>query len=253
MGLLLAQTIDLETVIIMGRKTLPRQLTMLLPSMATLSSLMLGVVAIMVLTEHRFVLAATLILLGSILDVLDGQLAVRLGAVSDIGKELDSLADVVTFGVAPTLLIYHLMLLVGVMQPIAVLSSLAFVVAGAFRLARFNVTPSDRGAYFQGMPIPMGCVLLITGSFWQGWTINIWWTVVVVTVSYLMVSPFAYPKIKHILGYPPLTWLIVGIAAVICWFVAGWQAVPFALLLLYATSGPFFSLWFSMQQRPAGS
>ncbi|MDM8528582.1 CDP-diacylglycerol--serine O-phosphatidyltransferase [Anaerolineales bacterium HSG24] len=230
---------------------MPRQITLILPSIATLSSLMFGTVAIMVLSDKEFLLAATLILLGSILDVLDGQLAQRLEAVSDIGKELDSLADVVTFGVAPTILLYHLMLQVGVIQPIAILSSLAFVVAGAFRLARFNTTPSNRSAYFQGMPIPMGSILLITGSFWQGWAINVWWTIVVVTVSYLMISPFAYPKIKHISDYSPIVWAGVCAIGLLVGLTGGWQAVPFGLMVLYAISGPILSIWFAKTKNSA--
>jgi CDP-diacylglycerol--serine O-phosphatidyltransferase len=199
---------------------------------------MFGVLAIMVLSDDKFLLAALLITLGSILDVLDGQLAARLGAISDIGKELDSLADVVTFGVAPTILLYHLLLIVGVATHIAILASLMFVLAGAYRLARFNTLPSDRQAYFKGMPIPMACILLISGSFWQHWVINIWWTVVIVMVSYLMISTFPYPKSKHLLAYPPLVWMGVTLAALACWLLAGWEAVPFGLLLLYALSGP---------------
>jgi CDP-diacylglycerol--serine O-phosphatidyltransferase len=210
---------------------------------------MLGVLAIMVLADNNFFLAALLILLGSILDVLDGQLASRLNAVSDIGKELDSLADVITFGVAPTILIYHLLLIVGVDKHIAILTSLAFVVAGAFRLARFNTMPSDRGAFFKGMPIPMASVLLITASFWQHWVVNVWWTVAVITVSYLMVSPFPYPKSKHIFTLPPLVWAIVAIVLVLCWLVAGWEAVPFGAFFLYALSGPALSLYRSTRQH----
>ncbi len=199
-------------------------------------------VAIMVLSDNRFLLAALLITLGSILDVLDGQLAVRLKAVSAIGKELDSLADVITFGAAPTIFIYHLLLRVGVAQHIAILTSLAFVLAGAFRLARFNTMPSDRSAFFKGMPIPMGCILLITGSFWQHWILNIWWTIAVVTVSYLMISPFPYPKSKHVFNASPILWGIVLVGALAVGFMAGWPAVPFGLLLLYAISGPLLSL-----------
>jgi CDP-diacylglycerol--serine O-phosphatidyltransferase len=199
---------------------------------------MLGVLAIMVLSDDKFLLAALLITLGSILDVLDGQLAARLGAISDIGKELDSLADVVTFGVAPTILLYHLLLIVGVATHIAILTSLVFILAGAYRLARFNTLPSDRQAYFKGMPIPMACILLISGSFWQHWVINIWWTAIIVMVSYLMISIFPYPKSKHLLAYPLLVWVGVVTAALFCWLLAGWEAVPFGLLLLYALSGP---------------
>ncbi|OQY44519.1 MAG: CDP-diacylglycerol--serine O-phosphatidyltransferase, partial [Anaerolineaceae bacterium 4572_78] len=179
-----------------------KHLTVIIPSTATISSLMLGILAIIVLSDtdlesSRFFIAGSLIILGSILDVLDGQLAKRLNSVSNMGKELDSLADMVTFGVAPTILLYHLLLVVGVAKHIAILASLAFVLAGALRLARFNTLPSDRSAYFEGMPIPMASLLLITGSFWQHWIINIWWTVVILVVSYLMISPFRYVKFAH--------------------------------------------------------
>lgn len=228
---------------------MPRQLAVIIPSTATISSLACGVVAIMVLADGNFLLAAMLIMLGSVLDVLDGQLATRLDAVSNIGKELDSLADVVTFGVAPTILIYHLLLMVGVDKHIAVLSSLAFVMAGALRLARFNTMPSDRNAFFKGMPIPMGSALLITASFWQHWVINIWWTVAVVTVSYLMVSNFSYPKSKHVLSLPPAAWLGMSAYTLLCWALAGWHAVPFGLFFLYACSGPFVTLYDSAREH----
>ena len=226
-----------------------RQLTLILPSVATISSLVCGVLAIMVLSDGNFLLAAILIMLGSVLDVLDGQLATRLDAISDIGKELDSLADVVTFGVAPTLLIYHLLLIVGVDRPIAILSSLAFVMAGALRLARFNTMPSDRNAYFKGMPIPMASALLITASFWQHWVMNIWWTAAVITISYLMVSNFPYPKSKHILELPPIIWLAISLFTLACWQLASWQAVPFSLFFLYALSGPGLFIYKANQRR----
>lgn len=228
---------------------MPRKLRFILPSTATISSLLFGTVAIMVLGEGNFALAALLILLGSILDVLDGQLAMRLNAISHIGKELDSLADMVTFGVAPTLLIYHLLLLVGVDQNLAILTSLAFVFAGAFRLARFNTMPSDRGAYFKGMPIPMASALLVTASFWQHWIINVWWTLAVVLVSYLMVSAFPYPKSKHVLALPWQVWTFVGLFGLCCWLIAGWQVLPFSLMLLYAVSGPLQTVYNTGRQH----
>lgn len=228
---------------------MPRQLAIMIPSMATISSLICGVLAIMVLADNNFLLAALLILLGSILDVLDGQLAARLDAISNIGKELDSLADVVTFGVAPTILIYHLLLIVGVDKFVAMSTSLAFVVAGAYRLARFNTMPSDRGGFFKGLPIPMASVVLITASFWQHWVVNIWWTVAVVSVSYLMISPFPYPKSTRVLNLPPVAWAGLAIIAITCWLVAGWQAVPFSLFLLYALTGPTLYLFSTARRK----
>jgi CDP-diacylglycerol--serine O-phosphatidyltransferase len=214
------------------------------PSVATIGSLMFGVMAIMFLFDDRFFLAAILILFGSILDVLDGQLATRLDAISDVGKELDSLADMVTFGVAPAIMIYRLMLFVGVAMPVAMASTLLFVLAGAYRLARYNTLPSDRRAYFKGLPIPAACLILITGSFWQHWTINIWWVALVVGASYLMVSNFPYPKNIHVIKAP--VWLLAGMAiCVIGWgFMAGGlRAIPFGIFALYGISGPVMFIY----------
>jgi CDP-diacylglycerol--serine O-phosphatidyltransferase len=220
----------------------PRQVAAVLPSLATIGSLMLGILAIIAISDGDFLLAAVLIACGSILDALDGQLAARLGVVSDTGKELDSLADVVTFGVAHSILIYHLLLIVKVATPLATLISLVFVIAGAFRLARYNTMPADRSACYKGMPIPMASALVITGSFWQHWSIQLWWTIVVLAVSCLMVSSFPYPKIKHLFGLPAFVWAGGLVAVLVSWLIAGWQAVPFGLFSLYALTGPI--LWF---------
>ena len=217
---------------------MPGKLTSIIPSAATVTSLVFGVLAIMLLADGDFLLAAILILLGAILDVLDGHLAVRLNAVSAIGKELDSLADVVTFGVAPTMLVYHLLLSVGVNQYLATFSSLTFVIAGAYRLARFNVHSAGRMGYFQGLPIPMAAGLLITGSFWRHWALNAWWTIAVVSVSYLLISPFAYPKSARVFSLPPMFFGILLALTPVPWLVAGWRAVPFSFFLLYALTGP---------------
>ena len=72
--------------------------------------------------------------------------------------------------------------------------------------------------------------------------VNVWWTVAVVIISYLMISPFPYPKSKHVLDLPLSGWAGVLLVASLGGFVAGWQAVPFGLLLLYAASGPLFTL-----------
>jgi CDP-diacylglycerol---serine O-phosphatidyltransferase len=213
------------------------------PCTLTITSLMSGVMAILVLQHDNFLLAAMLIGVGSILDTLDGQLAVRVRATSEIGKELDSLADMVTFGVAPTILIYNLLLKVGVITPIAVLTSLVFVVAGAYRLARYNTLPSDRSAFFKGMPIPAASILIITGSFWQHWVAQLWWTAVIVLISYLMVSTFPYPKIRHLSALPPMIITAAAMALFVCWVIVGWEAIPFGLFLMYAMSGPLFQLY----------
>ncbi|NJN81840.1 MAG: CDP-diacylglycerol--serine O-phosphatidyltransferase [Caldilineaceae bacterium] len=215
---------------------------MALPSLATMGSLALGITAITVMYEGHFTAAALLILAGACLDVLDGHLAQRFDAFTDIGKQLDSLADMVTFGVAPTLLLYNLMIVVGLHPLVALVSSIVFALGGAFRLARFNMQVSDRSAFFTGMPIPMGAILLIAGSFSQHWLLSVWWTVGVAAVSYLMVSNIPYPKLRHLLLAWPLVLLVALPVLLGAWWMATWQAVPFALLLAYTLLGPTLSL-----------
>lgn len=221
---------------------MPGKAVAVLPNATTLSSLTLGMLAIVAVNDQQYPLAAALIVSGALLDMADGQLALRLGAISHLGKELDSLADMVTFGVAPGILTYHLLLDAGVVWPLAILVSLVFVAAGGFRLARFNTLPSDRSGYCKGMTIPTASLFVLSGSFWQQWTIEPWWPAAVVAVSCLMVSSLPYPKPRHFLKLPRLSRAGLLMVAWACWVAMGWQAVPFGLCSLYALSGPV--LWF---------
>ena len=218
-----------------------RHIVTLLPNALTMTSLVLGISAIIVLADRHFITATIFIIIASILDVLDGQLAQRLKAVTAIGAQLDSLADMVTFGVAPTVLIYYLMTDVGISPFVALGGSILFAVAGAIRLARYNVLGASRSAYFTGLPIPLGCALVITGSFWQHWTLDIWWLFIVALVGYLMISPLPYPKVVHIVRAPASVWLIASVFVLVSWRMAGWQVIPFTLLVTYTILGPIYA------------
>lgn len=213
-----------------------------LPNAVTLTSLVLGVSAIIVLGDRHFITATIFITIAAMLDVLDGHLAQRLNAVSEIGAQLDSLADMVSFGVAPTLLIYYIMRDVGVSPYIALGGAILFALAGALRLARYNVTGAERTAYFTGMPIPHGCALIIAGSFWQHWSLAIWWLIGVAVVSYLMICPLPYPKVQHLSQAPFWVWFIITTITIMSWYLADWQAIPFALLVSYAILGPVYAI-----------
>jgi CDP-diacylglycerol--serine O-phosphatidyltransferase len=129
--------------------------------------------------------AAGFILLSVVLDSLDGKMARKLSAASDFGKELDSLSDVVSFGVAPAVLAY-----VSLMQPNIMLGGIAiacvFVLCGAVRLARYNTLPLT--GYFVGVPITFaGGFIALVALFYQ----RIPWQVMPVcmlVLSFLMVS-----------------------------------------------------------------
>ncbi|WP_108482193.1 CDP-diacylglycerol--serine O-phosphatidyltransferase [Oceaniglobus ichthyenteri] len=151
------------------------QLTQLLPNLLTLAAICAGLTAIRFGIQGNFETAVRLILLAGILDGLDGRVARLLKSESEIGAELDSLADFVNFGVAPVLLVY----LWG-LQDIrneAWIAMLLFSVCCVTRLARFNVDaragePEAPKDFFTGVPAPAGAVLVLLPvyySFLSGW------------------------------------------------------------------------------------
>ncbi|MBR4829110.1 MAG: CDP-diacylglycerol--serine O-phosphatidyltransferase [Muribaculaceae bacterium] len=132
-------------------------------------------------------LAFVLIALAAVADFCDGLVARALHAVSNIGAELDSLADLVSFGIAPAMVLYNMMLAQGAGH--WALAALLLPVFGALRLARYNVDPSQ-GTVFTGLPIPANAI------FWIGYTagyamdpVPLWRVIVLIVVlSLLMVS-----------------------------------------------------------------
>jgi CDP-diacylglycerol--serine O-phosphatidyltransferase len=128
-------------------------------SVITTFSLYAGLAAIFAAINQRFDVAAYWIIGAMFLDTLDGAVARFTNSVSDFGKELDSLCDVVSFGVAPAVMVYIAYLrgidpTSGSSAPIASMVAIIFVICGALRLARYNVYQSGRRDYFVGLPIP---------------------------------------------------------------------------------------------------
>jgi len=112
--------------------------------------------AIAAVFQHHFELSVSLIIIAAVLDRFDGILARRYDAATAFGKEFDSLADLVSFGVAPAFLLYGNM--TDKWHPAGLACFAFFTLCGAFRLARFNVTGG--GSYFQGVPITIGGSIL---------------------------------------------------------------------------------------------
>lgn len=135
----------------------------ILPNLVTLIALCLGLTAIRFAIEARFEHAIIAIVAAAILDGLDGRLARALKGTSRFGAELDSLADFVDFGVAPGVLLYVMTL--HQVRGLGWFVALAFAIACALRLARFNVTMEDpekpawAGHFFTGMPAPAGAIV----------------------------------------------------------------------------------------------
>lgn len=117
--------------------------------MFTLLNLTLGILAIIEIFYEYYGVSAMLIIVAGMLDRMDGQLARKLDVVSDFGKELDSLCDLISFGVAPALLMWHLNLMeTGV---IGIATTLIFAICGTVRLARFNIMEFE--GIYMGIPI----------------------------------------------------------------------------------------------------
>lgn len=132
----------------------------IIPNSFTAANLFCGFIALIYTDENAYRAAAIAILLGAVFDALDGLVARLVGTSSEFGVELDSLADVVTFGVAPGFLIYHTYLVnFGVW---GILIAALIPVFGAFRLARFNIQVEDLNTKidFRGLPIPITAIML---------------------------------------------------------------------------------------------
>jgi len=166
------------------------------PSAFTMANMFCGYYSVILSTSGKFVQAAWLIVAASVLDALDGKIARFAKVDSQFGVEYDSLADVISFGVAPSLLIYHAVF----MQwgTLGLLISFGPLVFGSIRLARFNVRLKGLSkGYFEGLPIPAAAVTISTFlvaniHFWGYLRWEKVFLFIVIAVSLLMVTSIRY-------------------------------------------------------------
>ncbi|WP_246943790.1 CDP-diacylglycerol--serine O-phosphatidyltransferase [Bacillus pinisoli] len=171
--------------------------TKAIPNMVTLGNLFCGFLSIGFAASGEFKNAAILILIGMMLDSMDGRLARMLNADSTLGKELDSLADIVTFGVAPSFLIYYTYFFKFELLGLAIAG--LFPLFGAYRLARFNITPSKSSLhYFVGVPITAAGGILALLTLFGGMLPQLVTTVVFTALCFLMVSRIRIPSLKEV-------------------------------------------------------
>jgi len=146
--------------IVTDKKTSAR---VILPNMLTLIGVCIGLSSIRFALDGKFEFAIIAIMFAALIDGLDGRIARLIKATSKVGKELDSLTDVISFGVAPAFIMYFWAL--DNIGRFGWLISLIYVVCVALRLARFNVStggePSRRDNFFEGIPSPAGGVLVL--------------------------------------------------------------------------------------------
>lgn len=238
-----------------------------LPNLLTLANLVCGCIAIaFILNSQPFVSSfndmeywvigtqqahwgAIFILLAAVFDMLDGLAARALQVFSPIGKDLDSLADIVSFGVAPSMILYKMLWASYMAEPyaldvnmLAMVPAFIMVCAGAIRLARYNINTTPAKGYFTGMPIPaaglfIACLPLINwfnpmnlGVYLQNkWAIY----AVIAIVSWLMLSRIKFFKLlpgSFSIGnmWRQLLLVAVGIGG---WFVLHVAVFPLVFVL----------------------
>ncbi len=135
----------------------------ILPNMFTLVGVCIGLTSIKFAFDERFGLAIICIIVAGLIDGLDGRIARLIKGTSQVGKELDSLTDVISFGVAPAFIMYFWQL--NTLGRVGWLICLVYVICVALRLARFNVNsetqPSWKDNFFEGVPSPAGGILVL--------------------------------------------------------------------------------------------
>ncbi len=216
----------------------------ILPNLFTTGNLFCGFWAIISIFQEKFDYAAYAILLAGVFDVLDGKIARLSGATSKFGVQYDSLADLVSFGIAPAVLAFNWAL-----RPYGKFGWLAaflFVVCGALRLARFNVqSSSGEVKYFKGLPIPAAAslialtILLYFELIESGGVKDIVILVMIYILAFLMVSNIRYFSFKElnlakrkpfsIFIFVVLLMIVIVMAPVVVLFISA---------LLYVLSGP---------------
>ncbi|GGH40350.1 CDP-diacylglycerol--serine O-phosphatidyltransferase [Paenibacillus segetis] len=214
-------------------------ITKSIPNMFTLGNLFLGMLAIMLALEGRFSLAAIMVIIAMLLDGLDGRVARALNCQSEFGKELDSLSDIISFGVAPALIMYTISFH-NIPMELAWVVTAIFPICGALRLARFNVQKGIPG-YFIGLPIPAaGGVLATLSLFHKDFTAP-YFIIAMLLLSYLMVSSVKYPNFKKV-GLPkkavavaPFVVVLAVVLAVL--FPEQLSKMIFIPLVVYAAYG----------------
>ena len=180
---------------------------MLLPNILTLIGVCIGLTSIRFALDGRFEFAIIAIIFAALIDGLDGRIARLIKGTSKVGKELDSLTDMISFGVAPAFIMYFWKL--NVLGKFGWLLCLVYVICVALRLARFNVNsnqePSWKDNFFEGVPSPAGGILVLSplivslsGFDYFELNYNIIVPIFFIMTSFLLISKFPSYSFKRI-------------------------------------------------------
>lgn len=227
----------------------------LLPNLFTTAALFAGFYAIVAAMGDRFEAAAVAVFIAMVLDGLDGRVARMTNTQSEFGAEYDSLSDMVSFGLAPALVMYEWSL--HSMGKIGWLAAFIYTAGAALRLARFNTnigTVDKR--FFQGLPSPSAAAVVV-GLVWVGHVYEVagtslgWLTAFATAIiGALMVSNVRYYSFKELdlKGKVPFVAILVVILVFVLVSLDPPQ-VLFGTFVLYALSGPVTTVWLLLRRR----
>ncbi len=268
----------------------PRRAAYALPTMFTAGNVFLGFFAIVEIiqgalamlqnpaTAHlHFQTAAISIGVAVFLDGLDGRIARMTNTTSDFGREIDSLADCITFGIAPAVLavVWGIqfvepptdLITMDSLRHAGYFFSFMFLLCGAARLARFNITknpiPKNPGRpdrkYFVGLPIPAGAAVVAAVVYacnsepLRWWVFSAAWLALLALLAFLMVSTWRYPSFKDINLMRPRSFLVlVGLGGAIYLILFFSQATLLAMTSAYLLSGIVIRVGGAIRRRLRG-
>ncbi|MBW1753207.1 MAG: CDP-diacylglycerol--serine O-phosphatidyltransferase [Deltaproteobacteria bacterium] len=218
----------------------------ILPNIFTSLNLFFGFYAVIAAIDGKFTAAAIAIIIGVMFDILDGKIARATNTTSQFGLEYDSLADLVSFGLAPGIMIY-----LWALKPLGRIGWLAaflFMACGALRLARFNSQVGTVGSdYFVGLPIPAGASMAATTVLFCH-RFNIAGNPIIILIllyilSFLMVSTVKYNSFKKPELFRKMNFNVLVAVILILIFIASQPPIAlFILGLTYVISGPYITI-----------
>lgn len=229
----------------------------ILPNLLTTASLFSGFLGLLWAVQGRIEACALAILVSALFDGLDGKVARLTGTASEFGVQYDSLADLVAFGVAPAVMVFHWQLFH--FGRLGLMAAFLLVACGALRLARFNVqTVHTSKRFFIGLPIPAQACIMATLVFfarflpeaWQQSVLPMGVLVLAYALSFLMVSKVRYASFKEY-GFVKAHPFSSMVTVILLFVLVGSQPrlLGFVILFGYMISGPIHTYFMWLRAR----
>lgn len=230
------------------RRQMIRKGLHVLPNLFTLGNAFFGFLSIVFSSHLNFLGAAYCILLGALMDMLDGRTARFVGASSDLGMQLDSLSDAISFCLAPAFLMYRWQLYK--VEMLGFFACACFLLAGVLRLARFNVTSQEQSVFFLGLPSTIaGCFLatlfLNIADIQRTPRMSFFLIGLIVFIAYLMISSVRFPTFKRVAK----SWYVLAAISIIAAVtVMGLIEVALLFFVLYLVASFGYWSWLEMRK-----